>query len=151
VTVCQDCGHIKLYEHEICGCCGSDNVKYMLSAEEYAIHDSEGFGPFNVSEYSNVVEVVQMAEILTSPDSEDNKYAIDFLAAIYGDLDIIQDKLEDVQVFHGSHGDYAEELTECCYEVPEYWFNYDAMGRDLEINGETVEYVCLSLPLATVR
>jgi hypothetical protein len=69
------------------------------------------------------------------------------LTAIYDDLDIIQDKLEDVQVFHGSHGDYAEELTECCDEVPEYWFNYDAMGRDWEI----VEYVCLSLPLATVR
>ena len=65
----------------------------MPSAEEYAIHDYEGFGSFNVSEYSNVVEVVQMGEILTSPDSEDNKYAIGFLALIYGDLDIIQDKL----------------------------------------------------------
>jgi antirestriction protein len=123
----------------------------MPSAEEYAIHDYDGFGPFNVCEYSNVVEVVQMAEILTSPDSEDNKYAIDFLAGIYSDLDIIQDKLEDVQVFHGSPGDYAEELTECCDELPEYWFNYDAMDPDLEINGETVEYVCLSLPLATAR
>jgi hypothetical protein len=39
----------------------------------------------------------------------------------------------------------AEELTECCDELLEYWLNYDAMGRDLEIDGETVEYVCLSL------
>lgn len=141
-TVCQNCGHIKLYEHDTCSGCGSDNVKQVPSAEEYAIHDYEGFGPFTVSEYSSVVEVVRMAEILTKSDSEDNKYAIDFLAGIYDDLDLIQDKLEDVQIFHGSRGDYAQELTECCYEVPEYllyYINYDAMGRDMEINGEISE------------
>ncbi|RKZ88767.1 MAG: hypothetical protein DRQ39_01900, partial [Gammaproteobacteria bacterium] len=141
-TVCQNCGHIKLYEHDTCTECGSDNVKQVPSAEEYAIHDYEGFGPFTVSEYSSVVEIARMAEILTNSDSDDNKYAISFLAGIYDDLGIIQNKLEEVQIFHGSRGDYAQELTECCYDVPEYLFyyiNYDAMGRDMEINGEISE------------
>ena len=141
-TVCQNCGHIKLYEHDTCSGCGSDNVKQVPSAEEYAIPDYEGFGPFAVSEYSSVVEIARIAEILTNSDSEHNKYAIDFLVGIYDDLDIIQDKLEDVQIFHGSRGDYAQELTECCYDVPDYLFfyiNYDAMGRDMEINGEISE------------
>lgn len=137
-TVCQDCGHIKLYEHDICCECGSDNIKLVPSAEEYAIHDHDGFAPFDVSVYSSIEELVRMAEII----SDDDKHAVSFLAGLYDDIDVIQAKIEDVEVFHCSRADYAQEITESCYDVPEYliyYVNYDAMGRDMEINGEIIE------------
>lgn len=141
-TVCHDCGHIKLYEHDTCSECGSDNIKLVVSAEEYAIHDYEGFAPFAVSEYSSIEEIAHMAEIITDLASDDDKHAVNFLAGLYDDLETIQDKIEDVEVFHGSRADYAQEITESCYDVPDYliyYVNYDAMGRDMEINGEIIE------------
>ena len=141
-TVCKDCGHIKLYEHTTCRECNSHNIKIVPSAEEYAIHDYEGFWPFDVSEYSSIEELAQIAEILTHIDSEDSKHAITFIAGIYDDLDTILDKIKNVQIFHGSRGDYAEELTDNCCDVPRYLINYvdyDAMGRDMELNGEISE------------
>jgi len=141
-TVCQDCGHIHLYEHSTCSECESSNIKIVPSAEEYAIHDYQGFGSFDVSEYSSIEELAQMAEIITSVDDEDSEYAISFLAGLYEDLDTIQATIDDVSIFHGSRADYAQELTESCYDVPEYliyYVNYDAMGRDMEINGEINE------------
>lgn len=142
-TVCQDCGHIKLYEHNICNDCGSENTRLVPSAEEYAIHDHEGFAPFNVSEYSSIEEVVRMAEILNN-DNDPDHVALDFLVNhLNYDLDDIESKLDDVCIFTGSRSDYAEELTaECGREVPDwlsYYIDYDAMGRDMEINGEIVE------------
>jgi len=142
-TVCQNCGHIKLYEHDTCSGCGSDNVKHVASAEEYAIHDYEGFGPFTVSEYSSVVEVVRMAEILNN-DSDSEHVALDFLVNhLNYELNDIKGKLDAVCIFNGSRSDYAEELTaDCGREVPDwlsYYIDYDAIGRDMEINGEIVE------------
>jgi len=141
-TVCQDCEHIKLYEHDTCSECGSGSVKHVPSAEEYAIHDYEGFAPFDVSEHSSIEEVVRMAEIVTGLANDDDKHAVSFLAGLYDDLETIQDKIEDVEIFHGSRADYAQEITESCYDVPDYliyYVNYDAMGRDMEINGEIIE------------
>ena len=141
-TVCQDCGYIHLYEHSTCKECGSESIKIVRSAEEYAIHDYQGFGSFDVSEYSSIEELAQMAEIITSVDNEDSEYAISFLAGLYEDLDTIQATIKDVEIFHGSRADYAQEMTECCYDVPDnliYYVNYDAMGRDMEINGEINE------------
>jgi hypothetical protein len=83
-----------------------------------------------------------MAEIITSVDSEDSEYAISFLTSLYEDLDTVQAKIDDVSIFHGSRGDYAQELTESCNDVPEYlmyYINYDAMVRGMEINGKINE------------
>ena len=106
--VCQDCGHIKLYEHSICHDCGSENTRLLPSAEEYATHDHGGFAPFTVSEYSNIDELVHMADIIIGLDrSENSIQALSFLSGLYEDLDIIKDKIDDVQIFHGTRADYA--------------------------------------------
>ncbi len=60
-TACQDCGHIHLYEHSMCSECESTNIKIVPSAEEYVIHDHQGFGSFDVSEHSGIEELAQMA------------------------------------------------------------------------------------------
>lgn len=141
-TVCKDCENIKLYEHTTCTECGSNLVKQVPSAEEYAIHDYEGFEPFDVSEYSSIEELVKMAGLLMELDDEESKHAISFLAGIYDDLETIQNKIDDVQIFYGPRGDYAQGVTEDCCDVPSYiayYIDYDAMGRDMEINGEIAE------------
>lgn len=51
-------------------------------------------------------------------------------------------KLEDCYIFEGTRGDYAQETTEGCSDIPDYLQNYidwDAMGRDMEIDGNMTE------------
>ena len=52
------------------------------------------------------------------------------------------DRYDDVYIFDGPASDYACELTEETCEIPEnlrYYIDYDAIARDMKINGEIVE------------
>lgn len=52
-------------------------------------------------------------------------------------------KLDDVQVYEGKKEDYAYELVEDCYDLPEFaktYFDYDAFARDLDMNGDICEW-----------
>jgi antirestriction protein len=141
-TVCNDCDHIRLYEYDICSSCESTNIKLVPASEEYAIHDFEGFEPFTVSEYSSIEEIADIATLLSDVTSDDDLAALTFLASIYQDFSSIRDKVDDVNLYHGSRSDYAEELITDCYEVPDFlvnYINYDKYGSDLEINGEITE------------
>lgn len=141
-TVCNDCDYIKLYDHDKCSSCDSSNIKIVTSAEEYAIHDYEGFEPFTVSEYSSIEEIADIAEILSNVTSDDDLASITFLAGLYDDIEAIKDKIDDVNIYNGSRSDYAEELIGECYEIPSFLINYidyDKYGRDLELNGEITE------------
>lgn len=141
-TVCNECGHIVLGDHSECSQCSSKDVKTIPSAEEYAIHDYEGFAPFNVAEYDSIEDIARMAEILSN-DSDPEHHAISFLVERSLSLEDIESKLKDVCIFEGSRSDYAEEITEQTgTEIPQYlqyYIDYDAMGRDMEINGEITE------------
>lgn len=141
-TVCNECDFIKLYEHDKCSSCNSPNIKTVPASEEYSVHDSEGFAPFEISEYSNIEEIASMADILSNVGNDEGLAKIAFLASVYQDLDVIKDKIDDVILFNGSRGDYAEQLIDDCYSVPDFLVNYidyDKFGRDLEINGELIE------------
>jgi len=141
-TVCNDCNHIKLYSHDKCSSCDSSNIKIVPSAEEFAVHDIEGFAPFTVSEYSSIDEVVAIADVLSNVTNDDDLAKITFLQGLYDDLGILKDKVDDVNLYHGSRGDYAEQLIDDCYTVPDFLVNYidyDKYGSDLEINGEITE------------
>lgn len=141
-TVCDDCEHIKLYDHDKCSSCNSTNTKLVPASEEYAIHDYEGFEPFEISEYSSIDEIASMADILSDASDDDDLAKITFLQGLYDDLDTIKDKIDDVCLYHGSRSDYAEELITDCYDVPsflEFYIDYDKFGRDMEINGEINE------------
>lgn len=140
-TVCNECDYINLYEHDKCSSCDSINIKIVPASEEYEIQDFEGFAPFTVSEYSSIEEISDIADILSNVTNDDLA-KITFLAGLYDDIATISAKIDDVNIYHGSRGDYAEELISNCYDVPdflEFYIDYDKFGCDLELNGELVE------------
>lgn len=52
------------------------------------------------------------------------------------------DRYEEVYLFNGTASDYADELINETTEVPEnlrYYIDYDAIARDMQINGEITE------------
>lgn len=105
-------------------------------AEEWAIHDYEGFGRGSVSEYEGFESVHEKALFL-----EDHGP----LGAVV--LDHWCGRLEDATkaIEEGYNGeyesveDYARSLTEETSEVPkhlEFYIDYEKMGRDMELNGD---------------
>ena len=52
------------------------------------------------------------------------------------------DRHEDVCLFNGSARDYAYDLVNDTTEIPEhlrYYIDYDAIARDMKINGDIIE------------
>lgn len=57
-------------------------------------------------------------------------------------LDDALDRYEDVCLFEGKASDYAYDLINETTEIPEslrYYIDYDAIARDMQINGEIAE------------
>ena len=117
-----------------------DEISAMLTAspiedaEEYAIHDYEGFEGYKVSEYEGIAEVQSVACFI----DEHGKLGAELLD--YYDLDAGKKNLEDH--YYGcfnSVADYTQQLTEETSQVPEHlqlYIDYDKMGRDMELSGE---------------
>jgi len=110
-------------------------------AEEYAIHDYEGFGAYSVSEYEGLESVHEVACFL----GEHGEVAGDVLAHCGDNLEDARKALEEnYNGCYSSLADYAEELTADTSEVPRHlisYIDYESMARDMEINGDifTVE------------
>jgi antirestriction protein len=54
----------------------------------------------------------------------------------------VVDRYEDVYLFEGTASDYAYDLINEATEIPEilrYYIDYDAIARDMKINGEITE------------
>ena len=116
------------------------------NAEEWAIHDYEDFGSYQLSEYESISTVCEIAEFI----AEHGELGIE-VAAYLGDLDSAREALENN--YHGEHDselDFATNLFDECYghDLPEnikYYIDYDAFSRDLfmcdyhsiEIHGNT--------------
>ncbi|WP_290843835.1 antirestriction protein ArdA [Henriciella sp.] len=102
-------------------------------AEEWAIHDYEGFGELHLSEYEGLDRVSEYAAFI-----EDHGALGAALLSERGDLEDAQ-KASDEQ-YAGqfrSLADFAEEITEETSEIPEnlrFYIDYEAMARDLVIN-----------------
>jgi antirestriction protein len=124
-----------------------NQIKIMLKespvedAEEYAIHDYEGFGNYPLSEYEGIERAIEVAQyLITHPE-----LGPDLLTHFNGDID--EAKRAEEENYAGQYDsleDYARELTEETSEVPEhlaFYIDYEAMGRDMELNGDvyTVE------------
>ena len=110
-------------------------------AEEYAIHDYEGFGAYQVSEYEGLESVHEVACFL----EEHGEVAGDVLAHFGDDLEDARKALEEnYSGCYSSLADYAEALTEGTTEIPDhlaFYIDYERMGRDMEMSGDifTVE------------
>jgi len=113
-------------------------------AEEWAIHDYEGFGGVEIAEYAGVDRVVAIAAFLR----ERGRLAALVLEHFSGDLDRAQAALdEDYRGLFASLADCMEATCEDLPDVPEAlrrYIDWEAMARDAEINGElfAIETAC---------
>lgn len=104
-------------------------------AEEWAIHDYEGFEGVRISEYAGIDGVAEKAAFL----AEHGRLAVELIAH-YGDVEEAHRALEDR--YHGVYSDladYVRELTEDCLTIPDglrYYIDWQAMARDAELNGD---------------
>lgn len=102
-------------------------------AEEWAIHDYEGFEGVSLSEYQGIESVCENAQFITEHGALGGK-----LLAYFGDLRDAREAMEErYRGQYTSLADFAQELTEETTEIPEafqYYIDWEAMGRDLAIN-----------------
>ncbi|MFL9841730.1 antirestriction protein ArdA [Sphingomonas sp. ST-64] len=108
----------------------------VAEAEEWAIHDYEGFGGVRIEEYTGFERVSELALFIT----EHGAIGAALLEHFSGDLDEAREAITDR--YHGSFAslaDYVQELTEETTEIPSalrYYIDYQAVARDAEINGD---------------
>lgn len=113
---------------------------YGEIAEEWAIHDFEGFGSYRVEEWSDLEELCNIANVL---EEENGELILEIMSHL-GSGTSIDDAKEFLENnYHGNHkdiGEYAEYMNEeCGYKIPthlQYYIDWDQMGRDMELNGD---------------
>ncbi len=119
-----------------------DQINYMLAnspeepAEEYAIHDHEGFDGYPVGEYEGISDLHEIACFI----EEHPGLAGELLSQFNGNVDEARQAIEDNYCgCYSSLEDYAQELTEETSEVPQhlaFYIDYERMGRDMEMSGD---------------
>ncbi len=111
------------------------NTSPIADAEEWAIHDYEGFGSLSISEYEGIEYVAQLAAFI----AEHGELGAELINH-FGDIEQASEALEDG--YHGSFeslADYVQSLTEDTGQIPEhlrFYIDWDAMARDAEMSGD---------------
>ena len=102
-------------------------------AEEWAIHDHEGFEGAEISEYAGIDEVAERAAFIAEHGGLGAK-----LIAHCGELEEAKEAIGDHYAGeYESVADFARELTEQSTKIPDnlaYYIDYERMAHDLEIN-----------------
>jgi antirestriction protein len=119
-----------------------DGINRMLAAspvagaEEWAIHDYEGFCGVRVREYEGIERVAELAAFVM----EHGALAAELCHHFGGDLDKAREALDDHYLgCHASLANYVQEVTEDATAIPQtlrYYIDWDAMARDAELSGE---------------
>jgi antirestriction protein len=119
-----------------------ENIKEMLvtspeeHADEYAIHDYEGFDGCSLSEYQSIESVREIAIFL----DENPDLGGELLSYFNNDIKQAKNATEDnYQGCYDSLADYAQVITEDSTSIPShlnYYINYERMARDMEMSGE---------------
>jgi antirestriction protein len=104
-------------------------------AEEWAIHDHEGFESVQIEEYTGIDEVCQKASFI----KEHGELGSAVLAHCCGDIEHAEESLTDH--YHGAYDseeDFAGEIFDLCHpEIPKQvrWYVDEKLyARDLFIN-----------------
>lgn len=116
-----------------------DDVKKMLAAspvaeaEEWAIHDYEGFEGIRIEEYDGFERVAELAAFAI----EHGKLGAEVFS-YYGSLDDARIALSDQYAGqYESLADFAQEITEETTEIPQplrFYVDYERMARDMAIS-----------------
>ncbi|HNP50543.1 MAG TPA: antirestriction protein ArdA [Nitrosomonas nitrosa] len=105
-------------------------------AEEYAIHDYEGFEGYALSEYEGLKTAHEIACFIEEyPD-----FGGELLNNFGGALEEAKAAAEENYCgCYKSLADFTESLTEDTTQIPEnlaYYIDYERMGRDMELSGD---------------
>jgi antirestriction protein len=116
-----------------------DEINTMLraspipDAEEWAIHDYEGFEGLHLSEYAGIESVTHLAAFV----AEHGRLGAE-LVTYYGSLDEARDAMADHYAGeYASLADFAQDITEETTAIPEtlrHYIDYDRMARDMAIS-----------------
>lgn len=106
-------------------------------AEEWAIHDYEGFGPYKLSESASFDDIAELVEAV----DEHGEAVLAYMANNCGELSDFSDAYAGE---FSSVEDYAQDLVEDCYSdslksLPDFIrFNIDWKGiaHDMEVGGD---------------
>lgn len=139
---CEECGNYQDARYNDCYACGSANLSPPFpSAEEWAVHDHEGFAGLITSEWPDIGELCAIAEILDYGD-DDKRRGLLWLVNDRGySISDAIDKCGDVLTADCSAEDYAAELASDVYGVTDNtplsaYIDYERFARDLEIGGD---------------
>lgn len=99
-------------------------------AEDYAIHDYENFGGIRLPEYEDIDTVSAIADAI--------KEHGEAFALVYADCNDVRSAIDAIEDRYcgewGSMEEYAEELYNESYDIPDYlkyYIDYEAVARDL--------------------
>ena len=100
-------------------------------AEEWAIHDYDGFGDLRLGEYPSLTSIHKIALFL----QEHEDFGAKLLSYTGDDIDYAQTLIEDSYLGkYENIAHYAREMTESCMTIPhgiEHYVDYDSMGKDM--------------------
>lgn len=112
-----------------------DQINEMLEsspeedAEEWAIHDYEGYGSYRLSEYEGIQSVHEIACFI----EEHGEIAAELLSH-FSTIDEAKKTMEEnYACCYESVADFAEELTTDTTEIPQslaFYIDYEKMGHD---------------------
>lgn len=127
-----------------------DNVKERLGLnehyEEYAIHDYDNWPLKDKPEYTSIEKLNRMAVLINNLDDKYIPILPDMIEQ-WGNIEAACEHTGDIKFYDGCNdmGDVAAKIVVereffkgACEELKLY-FNYEAYGRDLEINGSFVK------------
>jgi antirestriction protein len=116
-----------------------DAIRAMLDtspisdAEEWAIHDYEGFEGVTIAEYAGIASVAEIAAFIV----EHGRLGAELLC-YFSDIEEAREAIEDRYAGeYSSLADFAEELTEGSISISEplrFYIDYDRMARDMAIS-----------------
>lgn len=123
-----------------------EKVRAMLGAspepdaEEWAIHDYEGFEGAHLSEYASFETVCALAAFIGEHGALGAKLYREF----GDDLAQAEAAFEDYAGEYRSAADFAEEVTrDSGTEIPaslDYYIDWQALARDMAMNGEIMVF-----------
>lgn len=108
----------------------------IAGAEEYAIHDYEGFEGVSIGEYEGLEGANQKALFI----EQHGTLGAEILNHWCDDIEDAEKALEDgYSGEYESLADYAQQLTEDTTEIPQHlelYIDYEKMGHDMELSGD---------------
>lgn len=119
-----------------------ESIRAMLAAspipdaEEYAIHDYEGFGGVRIAEYADIERVAEIATFVV----EHGALGAALLEHFGEDLGEAREAITHCYIGqYASLADYVQGVTEEATTIPEslrFYIDWDAMAHDVEISGD---------------